>query len=320
MRNHFDIWQHFTPFRSTIFTKRYLTSCYEKLMIKEAKKRAYENCYPFLYYLDYSEKYFKQTDVAPMELHPILLFYGMTQLLKACILTQDPDYPSTSQVLAHGVSTRKRKKMRYSFLADEVKIQKQGLFAHFSDKMFHVKHLSGEKYKMRQLLRQISELHPLFSTLEKKKERHELFQLSEKTLAVSENILNDYQLGFSSFQHFFLSFEHIQSVEKNNGMIYFELFSPLKRYDCAPFMYDLNGRYYLSAYRGETLPFPEIIIHYLLLYNLSMICRYETEWWSELFHYQCEHDFPFIETFLKITKEKIPLFVSSILHNHFFDE
>ena len=27
---------------------------------------------------------------------------------------------------------------------------------------------------------------------------------------------------------------------------------------------------------------PELLIHYLLLYNLSMISRYETDWWYDL--------------------------------------
>ena len=55
---------------------------------------------------------------------PMLLFYGMGQLFKACLLTIDPNYPESTSVLAHGVTTRKRKKQGYQFLEDEVKIQK----------------------------------------------------------------------------------------------------------------------------------------------------------------------------------------------------
>ncbi len=55
----------------------------------------------------------------------MLLFYGMSQLFKACLLTIDPNYPESTTVLAHGVTTRKRKKQGYQFLEDEVKVQKK---------------------------------------------------------------------------------------------------------------------------------------------------------------------------------------------------
>ena len=51
---------------------------------------------------------------------------------------------------------------------------------------------------------------------------------------------------------------------------------------------------------------PDILIHYLLLYNLSMIARYETEWWFELMKTTPNTDYPFIKTFLSITEKKGP--------------
>ncbi len=41
----------------------------------------------------------------------------------------------------------------------------------------------------------------------------------------------------------------------------------------------------------------EIVAHYLLLYNLSMICRYETEWWYDLLHSYSNDAYPFIVQF-----------------------
>ncbi|MEH7537842.1 YaaC family protein, partial [Bacillus toyonensis] len=57
----------------------------------------------------------------------------ISQLFKACLLTIDPNYPESTTVLAHGVTTRKRKKQGYQFLEDEVKIQKNGLFTHVAE-------------------------------------------------------------------------------------------------------------------------------------------------------------------------------------------
>jgi hypothetical protein len=61
--------------------------------------------------------------------------------------------------------------------------------------------------------------------------------------------------------------------------------------------------------------YPELIIHYLLLYNLSMIARYETEWWCELIKTTPTNDYPFISTFLSITAEKTPYLIFKYLQS-----
>lgn len=88
-------------------------------------KKSFENCYPFIYYLEHGKNYYELYKVAPFSIQPMLLFYGISQLFKACLLTIDPNYPESTTVLAHGVTTRKRKKQGYQFLEDEVKVQKK---------------------------------------------------------------------------------------------------------------------------------------------------------------------------------------------------
>ena len=60
---------------------------------------------------------------------------------------------------------------------------------------------------------------------------------------------------------------------------------------------------------------PELISHYLILYNLSMIARYETEWWSELFKTTPNDDYPTIIQFLTATQYKTPFLVYNWLMN-----
>ncbi|MEM5590682.1 YaaC family protein [Niallia circulans] len=71
--------------------------------------KSYQNCYPFMYFLEHGKLYYHQAINAPMSIQPILLFYGLVHLIKACLLTIDPNYPNSTSVLAHGVSTRKLK-------------------------------------------------------------------------------------------------------------------------------------------------------------------------------------------------------------------
>ena len=74
-----------------------------------------------------------------------------------------------------------------------------------------------------------------------------------------------------------------------------------------------NGRYSLSADRTEAFTLPEPIIHYLLLYNLSMIARYETEWWSEMLKSNSSDDYPFIKNFLHLSLEKPAILIGKFL-------
>ncbi|WP_326850925.1 YaaC family protein, partial [Bacillus haynesii] len=104
------------------------------------------------FFLKHAEAFYKQAKIATLEIKPILLFYGMAQLLKACLLTTDPSYPSHTSVLAHGVTTRKRKKQNYRFYEDEVKIQRNGLCMHVIRSLFQLSGLEDERFNMKQLL------------------------------------------------------------------------------------------------------------------------------------------------------------------------
>ena len=52
-----------------------------------------------------------------------------------------------------------------------------------------------------------------------------------------------------------------------------------------------------------------------ILYNLSMIARYETEWWMELLKNRTTEDYPFILAFITLTTEKGPSLLGELLEN-----
>ncbi len=55
-------------------------------------------------------------------------------------------------------------------------------------------------------------------------------------------------------------------------------------------------------------------IHYLILYNVGMIARYETEWWYELLTQHISDDYVLIQQFLLVTEKKF----LNTLHSFFF--
>lgn len=304
-------------FFSASFTQSFLKNCYLKQNIESADKKSYQNCYPFIYYLEHGKVYYQQAEQSPLIIQPILLFYGFVHLIKACILTKDPSYPETTSVLAHGVSTRKRKKQQYCFLEDDVRIQKTGLFPYMSQQLFHMKQLEGDKLLMEDLLANIPELSPLFYQLEGKKtfihvgrEEH-LYTMSNKvldTFHMTEKRFEDFLRG--KFKESFSvkqDNDKLMKVELNNKNI-------VQGHEHLPFRFNILEKHYCFPLSKECLfQFPEMLIHYLLLYNLSMIARYETEWWSELMKMMSNNDYPFIQSFLEVSIQKGPFLVYQYL-------
>ncbi|QOR66673.1 YaaC family protein [Cytobacillus suaedae] len=314
MKDQHQIWHSFSAFHSATTIQNLLLRCYKRQNFEDADKKSYDNCYPFIYYLEHGQNYYQLATNAPLAIKPVLLFYGMVQLLKACLLTVDPQYPESTSVLAHGVSTRKRKKQSYEFSQDEVKIQKNGLFTHFSEKMFHVKHLDGEKYSMNQLLRRIPELSNLFKLHYQLEYFCKIEKAQEDIVRFPISLLDKYHMTSRRFHDFIseaLPFQIEASEEDQNVKDYLSFkivdrkqISPIHS---SPLYYHLyEDSYYVSTNRDDLVNFPEIMVHYLLLYNLSMISRYETEWWSELLHSYSSNDYPFINQFLTVSAEKVP--------------
>ena len=296
-------WDFIHYFQSAEYSQKFLKKCY----LKQHETKSYDNCYPFMYYLEQGELYYKQAANSPVSLKPILLFYGYVHLIKAVVLTEDPLYPETTSVLAHGITSRKRKKQQYKFLHDEVKVQQNGLFSHFSTLMFHVKHIIGEKYKMEELLVQIPELEKVFNVL-----------LDKKTMCWF-NPQQEMNLKESLISHFHMSENLLKNYmnEKLKEKITWtsaDTFKVNETGEQLPIRWDMKKN--LLAFpniRSEANTIPEILIHYAILYNLSMIARYETEWWIELLKNRTNEDYPIITSFINITTQKAPYLLLNLL-------
>ncbi|WP_377887195.1 YaaC family protein [Alkalihalobacillus sp. R86527] len=295
-------------FHSSTYVQQYLNKCYSKLGFDDAERKSYDNCYRFIYFMEYGDRYFKHARAADTELKPILLFYGMIQLLKGCLLTLDPNYPGDTLVLAHGVTSRKRKKRQYSFLQDEVKGQKNGLFEYFSRKMFHVKQVEGEKYQMNNLLSLIPEIAPLFGQLSEKVTSYKIEPISLNSFTISSHILDSLNMTIERFENYLkqqILVDVISVSAPERGKLEVCLDANVTSLHSRPFL-SAGKDLYLPAKRSQYNTINEVMVHYLLLYNLSMICRYETEWWGDLFHARESNDLPFILEFLDITAKKVP--------------
>ncbi|HET7580550.1 MAG TPA: YaaC family protein [Bacillales bacterium] len=306
-----DIWAGLSSFQAISFTQRFLKTCYGRLDLKQSEAVSYQNSYPFLYYLQHGKRHYQLADSAPVELQPLLLFYGMTQLMKACLLTVDPEYPKTTAVLAHGVSTRKKKKKNYAFSDDEVRIQKHGLATYFAEKLYHCGRLEGRKFTMDSLLERIPDLNDLFREMYGRPPFYRIGIGENGEMEMPAALLDDLHMTQARFIEFFE--KHFHTLVKDSRETQTTLLVRLENIR-HPLPSTLDGDLYISRNRERYDDLPEMLVHFLLLYNLSMIARYETEWWSELFH-QAADDLPFIQLFLNITAKKIPRLTAGYLHS-----
>ncbi|HEX6593308.1 MAG TPA: YaaC family protein [Bacillota bacterium] len=309
-----DIEVLYTYLSSQQTARHYLYRCYQKLNISDAEIKSYENCTPFMYYLEHGHQFYNNGKQMDYLLQPILYFYGMIHLLKAALLTKRPDYPESTSMLAHGVSTRKRKKKNYTFLDDEVKPQHKGLFPYFSEHLFLLKKIPFSKIKMHQLLAILPELSGLFRIHDREK-MIKVGTVHSRSLTFPCTILDDYNLTENTFIQRIKSYApDIDYSESSSTMIDIRLKRPIHQ-SFGPFFVHMDRTIYFPKRREHFLTISEVMAHYLLLYNLSMLSRYEAEWWGELLMTKSELDFPFISSFLNITAKKVPLLIGKeLLH------
>lgn len=310
-----NTWDSLSLFYSASTTQNYLHTYYMKDSVVESKMKSFQNAPVFIHYLKSAEIYYKEAKFVSLEIQPVLLFYGYIQLIKACLLSIDPGYPSSSTLLAHGVTTRKRKKQQYEFLKDEIKIQRNGLFSYMSSKMFHVKPLDGEKIIMKDLFFCLPELAELFQYFYENN-RCLLKKHANTHYATTGKCLDKYHMPAERLASYLNHHFHINTVcQEERELLTFRFDNPLTLNYHQPFHFDSERQQFAIINKQETLPFKlnEMLIHYLLLYNLSMIARYETEWWMDLTSTTPNEDYPFIKKFLHVTLSKGPLLIKEWL-------
>lgn len=307
----------YTNLQSAPFAQSYLQQCYAPIDV-DAERKSYDNTYRLIYYLEHGQTFYKQGEQSPLSIQPILYFYGMAQFIKAALLTVRPDYPESTSVLAHGVTSRKRKKQNYSFLQDEVKVQHKGLFSYVAEHMFHMEQSSKEKFTMSELLSRIPEMGEVYRFQNHSKKGYFIGSMGADTLTFPLSILDDYHWSENYFkQHIPSIITEGNHVSIENNSINVSLKSPFRTLH-HPYIYvnQEDDRLFISNHRSLQYPFPELLSHYLVLYNLSMLSRYETEWWGDILHSYTSEDLVYIRTFLEITKTKIPWLIADFLHSH----
>lgn len=330
------LWSMFVYFESEPHVKSFLEQCYQSHHGEDASRFAFQNTHRFIYNIKQGREYYLAAANSNILVKPLLLYYGMVSLLKAVILTSEPGYPAHTKVLQHGITSRKLKKSDYTFSEDEIKVQKEGLFPMVAGHL-DCSQLIGEKFKVKHLLSIIPELRESYektysqaSLIPLHISRHIDFSSPTTTFYLPESILDHYHLSYEGFIHFLnrynqkdARFDH-HSIQAPKGIIRIIWDHPQKihvsesptGFENNLFIQDYKGNHFFIHDHHPTLFIPELMAHYMLMYILGMLCRYETELWGEIIFSFTSGEMFIINEFLNISQRKFPNMILNLL----FDE
>ncbi|WCK54533.1 YaaC family protein [Aneurinibacillus sp. Ricciae_BoGa-3] len=326
------MWDSFLFFESESTTKSFLGSVYERSHPEKAAVHAFQNTSKFIYYIKQARQYYRSAQTSDILVRPLLLYYGMVSLIKAFLVTRDPDYPSSSKVLQHGLTNRKIKKSFYSFAEEEVKVQKDGLLPHLC-KFINQTPL-GDKYKVQDLLAIIPELQTAYRQLYKTPTLVEVIVTPESGTSkgctpfyLPESVLDSLHLTLNGFIHYINRWNKGMGSFKTTGT---EIYSRLVKcewhhpngidpslngqgFENPLFIADFKGNFYFRL--NNEIQIDEIINHYMVMYVLGMMCRYETERWGEIIFSFASEDMYMIHEFLSASARKFPNMIYDLLLN-----
>jgi hypothetical protein len=320
------MWSLFLFFENEPMAKQHLFQSYSLILDeKEANRLAFENTHKFIYFLKQGTAYFNSAKKSDLIVRPLLVYYGITSLMKSILLLKDPHYPKTTSVLQHGITTRKKKKSNYNFQDDEIKVQKDGLLPYFSQIVINDPLLTHRKYKVLDLFSMIPELQDSYFLLFKSRTmtgiRVTKLNSSSWMITFEKRQVDDNNLVFSEllslFEHGLSLDEEIQSSSDAELSLTVRTSNPsfIPDKNHAQIVRDYKGGYHF--YFRESLALSnEIIVFNMLLYLLGMLCRYDTELWGELIFSFSSGDIYIIEEILQLSLRKFP----NLILNHLFNE
>ena len=281
--------------------RKYLAACYHGMGLEHFDRLAFQQSSRFLYLWKQARQFYQTAMDADLSIQPLLLFYGCSHLLKGMLLTRDPAYPQNSRVLQHGVTTRKLKRSAYLLTEDEIRPQKEGLFAHLAQ-VFSLSPLQ-DRYFAHDLFASIPGVSHAYAVTTSKelfwvrmemtklappKELEAMYSGAWITVCFPEGKDGPLSYSTETFMQYIrrltppaCKLDHVRWREGTIKEMLLPQFA-LSQLEQHPLFRVQEQTLFFWNGPSTSPPLPEWASHYLLLYLLSMLCRYETEWWGEL--------------------------------------
>jgi hypothetical protein len=319
-----SIWDSFSYLETEPTARAFLTKTYASTGLERPERHAFQQSNRFLYTWKQARAFYHAAAANDLLIRPLLLFYGCVHLLKGVLISRDPFYPQNSRMLQHGVTTRKIKKNPYHLLEDEIRPQKEGLFPYLVQVLRHP--ILQDRYRVDQLFSYLPELaedyrlitddgHWQLVTLSTEDATLSFAADSAGTLAYSDETFIQYLNRLAPSNLRFSSKPNAGSTPSPvRKKLILELLDNEAALEQHPlFAKKASNTYLFWSDSMENLPLPSWCTHYLLLYLLGMLCRYETEWWGELVLSHAFAETYLVHRFLAVHEKVFPAIILDLL-------
>jgi hypothetical protein len=317
-------WSFFRYLETEPTARKFLSAWYQSRGLEQPERLAFQQSNRFLYTWKQARAFYTAAANADFLIRPLLLFYGCVHLLKGSLIAMDPSYPQNSRMLQHGVTTRKLKRNPYQLLEDEIRPQKEGFFAQLTKA--HGLFALQDRYLVKELFASLAELSDAYAAIAGNRVWHRV----GFTTASGENILTfpsvvDGTLAYSpeTFQQLLqrvappgLTFPAVQTTSPTGEKRIVLAADNLPLLNKHPLFHQTNNSIFFWSGSPDLVPLPVWASHYLLLYVLGMLCRYETEWWGELVLSHGYAETYLVECFLSHHEQVFPTVIMEQLNKN----
>ncbi|PTM56916.1 YaaC family protein [Desmospora activa] len=321
------IWNLYLLLENETTVRRFLEEKYQGRNRENPGRDAFRAAHSLIYHIKQARSLYQAARQSEWIIRPLLAYYGLMNLAKAWVLSEDPDYPRTASVLKHGLSTRKRKPASFSLFWEEVRVQREGLFPLLVT-LAGEGERTGERWSMQTLFSMLPELQDSYRQLFRETS---LFPIAwtegeQGWMVVEEAVLDRLHLTSQGMVQTLerhrhpagISFSAEESYIRSSKM-YLKVEQPQSLSTHPWIREDVGGQYYLyiNDSRRSWVP-AEILVHYLLLFSLSMLCRYDTPLWGEMVYGLGSEEMVLIQEFLQLTQRKSPQLILEALFEERF--
>lgn len=324
------IWGEYLFLENEVTATALLKQKYTHLGIQQPERAAFKNVQAFTDYIKQARAIFSTLSINSLWVQPLLLYYGMMSLSKAFVLTRDAHYPANTAVLQHGLSTRRRKKVQFSFFRDDIRIQKDGLFGHVA-KLLDTPLNPGESFKSEHLLSFIPEMQSTYQYFfDSPSLSRIILDQSDRDRGLRcilpENILDHFHVTAPSFveklnRELPSGLLHLEESPKKTDLVL--LWKQTNRCPEAdreeefthPWIYEnIKGDCFMWTGKNRYgSAIPELLAHHMLVFALSMLCRYETTLWGEIVYSSVSEDAIIIQQLLSLVRRKFPHMILNLI-------
>lgn len=315
-----ELWSQLGYFENQQNCEKYLRRKHNLPNIYFRKYRA-----SFLkYYIKQAREYFNSSSDVTLLTQPTVLYYGAVCLSEALFIAKNGYQDNT---ISHGLKDYKNRNINN--ISDfKIKISTKGTFSEFYKTIESKNFTSFQKIKhsewtLKELLSMIPEVMDSYEDIYNQKSQVIKIQIikdkigdyikcSDELLIKNGNEWTDEFIdkikGFNDYYlpHVYLSDSSIRSFKK-----------PQKKGDIT--QKNLMGEEYLISSiekSGNLIYIPEMALHLMILYALSMLSRYHIDLWSEGSLELEKTEFFLIKHFLRVSIRKFPNLIYNCLQEN----